>query len=356
MMPRRLLLLALHASAQIALSPTSTTRVRVFGEDVIAYDARDKIFADVMAHGAAWEPDTAALLAALLAPGDGAIDVGAHVGTNALTMARAVGDAGVVVALEPQRAVHQLLCASVALSGVSSSVVALWAAAGDGADAWFEAPVFTRAAWARNIMAVGIGAEGVIANGELGLRTLERVRALSVDAIVAAHLEGRCPRLIKIDVEGFERAVLAGARDTLARCRPMLLVEVLCRRAVRRALSLLEPAGYACWWDPKPAFDNGTAGASAVRAPLHWSMDMLCAPAEARGGADARLAALAPMTPLAPGQSSPNDRPDRRVRTRARLAEFMDVPNFDDPQCSGQIDTSIWDNEERAEPRAEPQS
>ena len=132
MISRRLLLLALHASAQIALSPTSTTRVRVFGEDVIAYDARDKIFADVMAHGAAWEPDTAALLAALLAPGDGAIDVGAHVGTNALTMARAVGDAGVVVALEPQRAVHQLLCASVAPAKSTRATVSASQAGGGG--------------------------------------------------------------------------------------------------------------------------------------------------------------------------------------------------------------------------------
>ena len=66
---------------------------------MIAYDERDRIFAEVMAHGLAWEPDTAQLLAALLAPGDVAIDVGAHVGTNALAMARAVGDRGAVVAL-----------------------------------------------------------------------------------------------------------------------------------------------------------------------------------------------------------------------------------------------------------------
>jgi FkbM family methyltransferase len=45
------------------------------------------------------------------------------------------------------------------------------------------------------------------------------------DSLFAEHgSEGR-PVLIKIDVEGYESQVLAGATETLARFRPLLYVE-----------------------------------------------------------------------------------------------------------------------------------
>ncbi len=48
---------------------------------------------------------------------------------------------------------------------------------------------------------------------DVGLRTLDSLRFDDVD-------------LVKIDVEGYERNVLAGGSETLARCRPRLLVEI----------------------------------------------------------------------------------------------------------------------------------
>lgn len=54
--------------------------------------------------------------------------------------------------------------------------------------------------------------------------------------------------LIKIDVEGHEMAVLEGARATIARCRPTLLIEVEERHnsgAVARVRAYLEALGFA---------------------------------------------------------------------------------------------------------------
>ena len=46
----------------------------------------------------------------------------------------------------------------------------------------------------------------------------------TIDAFCLAHKLK--PNFIKIDIEGYEWHALRGARDTLARCRPLVLVEV----------------------------------------------------------------------------------------------------------------------------------
>jgi hypothetical protein len=56
--------------------------------------------------------------------------------------------------------------------------------------------------------------------GDLPLRTLDGFAFEQVD-------------FLKIDAEGFESAVLRGALDTLARCRPLILLEEIDRNAKR---------------------------------------------------------------------------------------------------------------------------
>ena len=58
----------------------------------------------------AWEPHLTEVFAALLKPGDTAVDAGANFGFHTLEMAARVGEAGRVLALEPQRVVFQQLC------------------------------------------------------------------------------------------------------------------------------------------------------------------------------------------------------------------------------------------------------
>ena len=49
----------------------------------------------------------------VLQPGMVAIDVGANIGCFTVFMAKRVGPGGAVIALEPQRIIHQMLCANV---------------------------------------------------------------------------------------------------------------------------------------------------------------------------------------------------------------------------------------------------
>jgi FkbM family methyltransferase len=68
-----------------------------------------------------------------------------------------------------------------------------------------------------------------------------------IPAVTLDSLDLRDVGFIKIDVEGHEAAVLAGARELLARDRPNLLLEAEERHrpgAVARVRALLEPMGY----------------------------------------------------------------------------------------------------------------
>ena len=68
------------------------------------------------------------------------------------------------------------------------------------------------------------------------------------------------PTVIKIDVEGHEAAVLAGARALIERCRPTLIVEVLNRRGGRLAdatAAALDGLGYRCYeLAPAPTWET----------------------------------------------------------------------------------------------------
>ena len=64
--------------------------------------------------------------------------------------------------------------------------------------------------------ASNLGAYSFVENGS----GLSRVRARALDSFQLADVG-----LIKIDVQGADGEVLAGARDTLARCRPVVVFE-----------------------------------------------------------------------------------------------------------------------------------
>jgi Methyltransferase FkbM domain len=107
-----------------------------------------------------------------------------------------------------------------------------------------------------------------------------KVPVQSLDSLVAEHgSEGRLV-LIKIDVEGYESQVLAGATETLARFRPLLYVEFndqILRDAGSSSIELLGrflDSGYRV-----------VDGAGPAAARLHMRVvDPLLEPVNARAG------------------------------------------------------------------------
>jgi FkbM family methyltransferase len=152
---------------------------------------------------------------AFLSPGGVAIDVGANLGEWAVPLARRVGPAGRVLAVEPApRAAAALHKTLVANALVQAEVIRCAVGNHDGT-ATFAVPIVTSVR-----VDTGTARIGPATAGQEALKVVLR----SLDSLAAEHRLDRID-LMKIDVEGGERQVLEGARATLARYRPVLVLE-----------------------------------------------------------------------------------------------------------------------------------
>lgn len=150
-----------------------------------------------------WNPIEYAAYRPVLRSGDTALDVGANVGAYAVVFGLWVGDGGRVFAFEPAAGARAGLAEHIALNGLQHRVHVVPAAVSDRVGA---------AAFA------GEGAQGtnhlVWRDASSGAAPTVEVPTTTIDAFCGER--GLRPRLIKIDVEGAELAVLRGARATIA--------------------------------------------------------------------------------------------------------------------------------------------
>ena len=204
---------------------------------------------------------------AMVGPGDWAIDIGANVGVVTGQLAARVGASGHVWAIEPvprNSACLKALCESNDLKMIRTFEMALGAENGTVS---LRLPPPGNSAVA-SVTASWINADKIT------------VPVRSLDSLVAEHgIEGRLS-LIKIDVEGYESQVLAGATETLARFRPLLYVEFndeILRDAGSSSMELLgrfQASGYR-------AVD--AVGSTAARLDMRV-VDLLLRPADVRAG------------------------------------------------------------------------
>ncbi len=156
------------------------------------------------------EPSVQRKLRSIIQPGSVFFDVGANVGFFTILAARLVGEAGTVVAFEPESRNVDGLRDNVELNGFSNVVVVPVAVSSSSGDAQLRVP---HRATAR------------LLPRDHGSGSDSRVATTSIDDFVARR-PGLSPAVIKIDVEGHEAEVIRGMRETLQRCRPIVLCEL----------------------------------------------------------------------------------------------------------------------------------
>lgn len=179
-------------------------------------DARSHLFQRVVLEGQ-YEPEIAALCTQLVDPARDALDVGANAGFFSVLLAKHL-DERRVLAIEPSETMVVRLQANLVRNDVASHVVIYEGAASNQKG---------------TIELTGIegkdeyGTIGTLAHPAVRSETARQVRTVNtrtLDSLITEH--NLNPGFIKVDVEGAEHLVFAGARNTLATHRPVVLTEI----------------------------------------------------------------------------------------------------------------------------------
>lgn len=199
----------------------------------------------------------------LIRPGMTVVEIGANMGTHSVDMARACAP-GAFYAFEPQPRIFQILCANLALNDIGNAF-----AYPEGCGESEGVAVVPLVDYGKT---GNFGGLSLQPDGTHGIK----VRIRPLDA-----LELPSCGLIKIDVEGFEPQVLRGARQTVARCRPILYVENDRGAQQQEVISLVAEMGYRLYWHLPPLFDaQNFRGEQENIFPGIVSINMLCIPSE----------------------------------------------------------------------------
>jgi FkbM family methyltransferase len=167
----------------------------------------DRVIHHVLRDTGVWEKEESDALRAMLAPGMTFVDIGAHVGYMSLVAAGAVGPTGRGIALEPAPGNFELLQTNLARNG-ASNVVAIPAAA------WKESGPVTF-----SLDEFNTGDHRAYARPAGEVLT---VQGFALDDVIPDDLK---VDVVKVDAQGTDHLALQGMAKTLARSRPVLLVE-----------------------------------------------------------------------------------------------------------------------------------
>lgn len=245
------------------LLETGPVRLRRCRHGPMLYFTTDRIVGRSLDVYGEYMEDEVGVFRAAVQPGQVAVDVGAHVGSHTIALARMVGMTGSVIAIEPQRILFQMLCGNAALNRLPNIHAYLAAAGAENGEAL--------------VPRIDYGHDGDFGSLILGKWTSgEPVPLLTLDSLdlPACHL-------IKIDALATEGAVLAGAGETIRNHRPTLYVGNAMTEHSAALIERILGLDYRAYWHAPPLFSRrnflGAQGDIFASARM---VNMLCLPRE----------------------------------------------------------------------------
>ena len=188
-----------------------------------------------------------AMMRRFLREGSVAIDVGANIGDLTIPMAMMVGSTGRVFAIESNPETYNVLCANLALNGVvNTKPVNAFVATSETVD-------MASTVWGPHAYTGRTWRPAVVALDSLDLPACD---------------------LIKIDVDGKEKEVLASGEMQIERFRPILYFENDVRDASASLLAFArDTLGYDLYWQLAPVYDENNFFGNPVD---HWAPRNIC--------------------------------------------------------------------------------
>ena len=198
----------LKSGEPVIIEDVDVVFARIHGRDFrfVTTHARDPIQRK-WRKGVFYEPRELAAIKAHFPHGGTFVDIGANVGNHSLYVAGFMAP-GKVIPFEPNPAAYRLLIANIAMNGFLD--------------------VF-------DLSHLGVGLADRVADGfamveqprNLGGSKMREGQDGDLQVVVGDEaLKAVSPDMIKVDVEGMEMMVLRGLEATIARTRPILLLEI----------------------------------------------------------------------------------------------------------------------------------
>lgn len=221
------------------MEPTTPfNRIGVTRYGQLIYNVNDRYIGRSIEEYGEYSEKEAVVFDQVLQPGNVVIEAGANIGAHTLFLSRKVGPEGCVLTFEPQRLVFQTLCGNVAINSLTN--VYCWNMALGAETGEIVVPVLDPN-HEENFGGLELQKEG---EGE-------RVPMVTIDSFELPKCD-----MMKIDVEGMEEEVLLGAKDTIARLKPILYLECDRKEKEQSLLKLIHSLGYRMFWHTPTLFNE----------------------------------------------------------------------------------------------------
>lgn len=204
---------------------------------------QDSIVSESLAMYGEWAQQEIDFLAHFIAPGSTVLDIGAFIGTHTLAFSSLAGEKGHVIAFEPRAEAFDLLTRNVQDNGRTN--VRLRQQGVSDAPASIQLHRMPPGALT-NFAGLALADDD---SGPASGPAYD-VPLVTIDSLALAAVG-----LLKIDVEGMERQVLDGARETIASCKPAVFAEANSIAAGLKILAWCQASGYECLGHLTDAFN-----------------------------------------------------------------------------------------------------
>jgi FkbM family methyltransferase len=248
---------------------------------------RGSFISDRLKNSGSYEPYITQLIEAFVRKGDTVFDVGANIGIHTLTLSKAVGDDGSVIAFEPVKYLFEELNLNLHLNS-TSNVKIVNVACGEN-DKISEMNVFKKGDFDSGNNSL-VENEHIISVSPKRINKVN-VKVINLDNFVQRH--ALSIDFIKMDIEGYEYYALRGMQKLIKQQTPAMIIEYNLDRIHHLGLSNKDfknilDSQYDCYEIDRNNEDKGIYGlipfkfdrfeSSAIPGYTYVRTDLVCVP------------------------------------------------------------------------------